>query len=188
MNKKAFSSVMVEILVACVVVGLCFVFIIMTYAFFKENAKLTSDVGMAEPKEWEKGYLFLENSFNNLLLSKINVDNKDVILSDFIKNSNIEDVNKGNIFKERCNVIYSSFSPKGNLQGIYSKVWMRVIGMGEQIDSSESKSTFICGDLDSCDPLDKENSIVLVRFVPDKKVVLCLDKEYYKNIEVNGYG
>jgi len=143
---------------------------------------------------------FLEKNFNSFLNKKLEFEDEEVTILELTEKSPIEKGAVSDLFNQEAekqfkilfpfptkkwdNIVYKPDPDHlsggvGQPQSIHP-YWIKVLEIEKKIDSDNSQ-IFAFGGTD-CEPFSFD-SITLTRYTKNRKVVFCINKNYYETIE-----
>ena len=125
--------------------------------------------------------IVLQKNFQSFLNKKINFEGDKITILEFAKNSDLNSEEYKKFFKNEAENFFDKTLPYP-LEGWYGvhPYWIRIYNKQDEIDES---TNYIGAGAYSCKAFD-ETSITLTHFSENKKIVLCIIRDYYDSLEV----
>ncbi len=123
----------------------------------------------------------LQKNFEHFLEKKVNFNGNEILMLDFIEQSELREGDASDLFSREAFVYFSKILPR-DIPPSWENVipWsLSVYGKGE--DFGTGRGYFHAGSFE-CEPYN-ERSVTLVHFGKSKKVVLCVFKFYMLGLE-----
>ena len=178
MRKKAQATGMVWALAFIVIFILCAIFIAAViffniFSFGKGNSQIAFSSGTSTNPVLQKNFL----SFLN---KKVILE--DITILELIEDKEMNQEEKQNMFSLDAELFFDEIFPfpaeESGWHGVHP-YWIRVYDRGEEIGKS---TNYIEAGSYNCRAFD-ESSITLVYYTENKKISLCVLKDYYETIQ-----
>jgi hypothetical protein len=170
MNKKAAAAETITWIVAMfILLFLCIIFIlgVLIISEKQEVGDIFSEVSVENQNLASD--LIIQRSLESALNKKITLGGETLLLSEAIATKNEEQLS--NVFKESFNPLFSEMLP-GNPQ----PWWIRIYNKGEPIQQYDpNKKLQVGGQV--CNP---DKDLILSYFLEEKRLITCIQKDYYK--------
>lgn len=174
MNNRAELGATANWMVATVILFFaCIIFLFGALAI-AANQKYSGELNEIVIKEGQlNSDIALQRTVESFLNKKVDFNQQTLTISQLIE---IDDEQASKMFVQNADKIFQEIF---DLKLFQTPWWFRVYGKGERIENNLNVKKFWAGG-SQCNPEDKEKSLIISNVVGDKRVVLCVDKEYYK--------
>lgn len=207
MRKKAIATGLTWMMAIPIIVVFSFLFLSAVLYLNKTTVLFgKADTTIKIPQQTSSN-IILETNLQSFLNRKVQFQNQELTILELIENNKLEAGPASDIFNEKAIEQFTALFPfpikewdkvyrppklhkYDTRQLDIHPYWLSVFDKTEEVISfpGNSKQIFSIGGGEnsesSCKPFN-DASITLVRFAQNKKIILCIDKSYYKTVEGN---
>jgi len=178
MNKKAAGATTAIWIVAMfILLFICIIFIldVLTIAAKQKGGDVFNDFNEINIEQKSTASdMVIQRSIENVLSEQIILEEGKISLSEAIATAEEDKI--ANAFKENFEKTFNELLPP-RLENDYIFWWIRVYEKGEAIKAYDPDKKLQAGG-QLCDP--NENNFILYYFIGEKRLVTCVQKEYYE--------
>lgn len=185
MNKKAQATGMNWMLAFPILVILSLIFVAVILMLNTKQIILGPDTDKEIIIAQDSGSTIeLQKNFNYFLHKKVIFNEKETIILELVENNELKDGEASDIFKKESQKIFSEILPFPieEWPGLHPW-WIRAYEKNKIAipEDRETNPFFHTGSF-ICEPF-TEKSITLIQYIEDKKIILCVSREYYKTLK-----